>query len=191
VLRNENDMVLLYERLIISKTKGERGGQRERVYHARSYFNGKTGKRVTRREVVSRPSEIRRLKQELRVEDEEISTIKNRPMRDMLLAIGMAVFSGRNERPKGIEPKHWRHNIHLAKTQLRERGLKRDQRSLGEICIAIIPPPKVKSRVRQFLCKTCHTPLLIGYYVEGHKITWKKKFCSNACRTMKARRGPS
>ena len=103
VLRNENDSVLLHEWLIISREKGERGGQRERVYHARSYLNRKTGKIETRREVVTRRSEIKRLKQELRVEHGEIRAIKNRSMRDVLWTVGMAVFSDPT-RPTSIIP---------------------------------------------------------------------------------------
>ena len=125
----------------------------------------------------------------MRVDDEEINAIKNRPMRDVLLAIGMAVFSGRQERPEGMKPKHWRHNIRVAKKLLRERRLTKDQWTLGEICNAIIQRVRIKGRVRQILCKKCHTPILIGYIVSGQKVTRRKEFCSNACRTMKARRG--
>lgn len=191
VLRNENDMVLLHEWLINYKMRGERGGQRKRVYHARSYLNRQTGRIEERREWVRLPSEIRRLKQELAVQhDGEIHPIKNSPMREVLLAVGMAIFNGGKDCPEDIKPKHWRHNIRAAKKRLRHIRLTKDKWVLGEICNAIIRPIRVKGRVRQILCKTCHTPLLIGYYVEGHKVTRKKEFCGDACRMMAERRGP-
>ena len=175
-------MVLVREWVVIAKMRGERGGQR--VYHVRSDLNRKTGKRETRRNWVHRRGEIRKLQQELPVERQEtpISAIKDTPMREMLATLGVAIFSGKQECPEGVVPKHWSHNIRLAKKWLRKRRLTRDQWSLGDTCSAIIPRRRMNGRVRQVLCKTCHTPLLIGYFVYGHKITRRRKFCKDACK---------
>lgn len=165
--------------------RGERGGQRKRVYHVRSYLNRKTGKRETRHNWVRRRGEIRKLQcLELWGDRQEttISAIKDTPMRETLATLGVAIFSGKQERPEGVDAKQWGHNIRLAKKWLRKRRLTRDQWSLGEICSAIIWRRRMNGRVRQVLCKTCHTPLLIGYFVNGHKITRRRKFCEDACK---------
>ena len=184
---NKNDLVLRREWLSIVKVRGERG--LSRVYRA-EYINRKTGELEERHCREIGLGEFRKLERVLDVKDETLRGIKDTSMRDMLLAVGMAVFSGRQERPVGIEPKHWRHNIRLAKTLRRKRRLTRDQWSLGEICNAIIPRLRVNGRVSQILCKACHTPLVFGYFVTGQKVTRRKESCSNACKMMAARRHP-
>jgi hypothetical protein len=33
----------------------------------------------------------------------------------------------------------------------------------------------------------CHTPMLFGFILDGHKVTRRKEFCSDACKMKSAR----
>jgi hypothetical protein len=46
---------------------------------------------------------------------------------------------------------------------------------------------RINGRLRQMICGYCHTPILRGFVLEGHPVTRRKEFCSDACKMMKAR----
>src|SRR4030095_12512855 len=61
------------------------------------------------------------------------------------------------------------------------RKRKLTSNDLGEITTSIIPRRRKKNWRKQ-LCGWCHTPLLVGYFLDGHQITRAKEFCSDACK---------
>ncbi len=195
-MSNEKNIFLVHEWLLIEKMRGERGGQRKQVYHVRSYLNRKTDELEKRYDWVRSLREIRKLQRDLPIVDAEIPIryMKCTPMREMLAALGMAFFSGNQEAPTGVDPKHWKHNIRLAKRLLKKARLTKARWDLGKICSAIIPRRRAKGRARQILCGgaqakwTCRTLLLFGYFVNGQKVTRRRTFCSDACK-MRAARG--
>lgn len=47
---------------------------------------------------------------------------------------------------------------------------------------------RVNGRLRLAICGYCHTPLLRGFILAGHKLTRRKEFCSDACKMKDNRR---
>src|SRR5262249_19837635 len=46
---------------------------------------------------------------------------------------------------------------------------------------------RINGRLRQVICGYCHTLILRGFVLNGHKVTRRKEFCSKAC-LMSSRR---
>jgi hypothetical protein len=87
--------------------------------------------------------------------------------------------------PRGFSRKEWKGNLLRAKDLIRRRKLASND-GLAEITLAIIPRRRAKNWRKQ-LCGWCHTPLLIGYFLDGHQITRAKEFCGDACKMNEQR----
>jgi len=118
------------------------------------------------------------------VNEEKWITLKSSHMRDLHAQLALAIYSQDGRCPNGFNQKEWKKNLLRAKDLVGKRRLTAND--LGEITNAIIPRRRAKNWRKQ-LCGWCHTPLLIGYSLDGHKITRAKEFCSDACKMNKAR----
>jgi hypothetical protein len=112
---------------------------------------------------------------------ETITTIGSSPMRDLHARLALAIYR-QDESWKGME---WEKNLLRAQYLVRKR--KAATNDLGEITCAIIPRRRGKSWRKQ-VCSWCHTPLLVGYFLDGRQITRAKEFCSDACKMNWTRR---
>jgi hypothetical protein len=107
-------------------------------------------------------------------------------MRDLLRSLAFAIYSQDDRCPLGFNRKEWMENLSRAKNNVQKR--KAALNNLGDIVTAIIPRRR-QNNWRKLLCRTCHTPLLTGYILDGQKITRGKEFCCDRCRMVKYRRG--
>ena len=106
-------------------------------------------------------------------------------MRDLHARLALAIYSQNERCRNGFNRKDWKENLLRAKDLIRRRKLASND-DLAEITLAIIPRRRAKNWRKQ-LCGCCHTPLLIGYSLDGEQITRGKEYCSPACK-MRFRR---
>jgi hypothetical protein len=102
-------------------------------------------------------------------------------MRLLLAALMAALSNGQDNCPAGFEPRDWDLNIGLAKHRLQKRWTEKGRWSQEKILDAVIPRRRRKGPKQQ-LCPACHTPILVGYRLNGRKITRRKVFCDDACK---------
>jgi hypothetical protein len=116
---------------------------------------------------------------------ETITTIGSSPMNDLHARLALAIYSQDERCPQGFNRKDWKKNLLRAKDLIGKRKLTTDD--IGEITTAIIPRRREKDWRKQ-LCGWCHTPLLVGHFLDGRQITRAKEFCSDACKMNWTRR---
>jgi hypothetical protein len=126
---------------------------------------------------------FRKLSRTLRVSKRKVVPVKTTPMNSLLAALGKAIYEKNNACPEGIDRREWRFNLRLAKNRLGRKP----RTDLGTIYEAIIQRVKLNGRIKQVVCKQCHSPILFGFHLDGRKITRRKKFCSDSCK-MKSER---
>jgi hypothetical protein len=107
-------------------------------------------------------------------------------MHNLHNALSVAIYTGSDKCPPEFDRREWRANLGRAKTLWARSGEPSD---FGEIVNAIIPKRRnvKKPRWRKLVCRSCRTPLLFGYVLDGEKITRAKEFCSDYCRVRMAR----
>jgi hypothetical protein len=185
VFGNENDIeqwksVELW--LIKRKIKGKRGVEYRLAHH--EILSG-TERRRTWDELVCGRANIGSLRRALSVEDQKVIEISDRAMSDLLVALGDAIYRNKVKCPREMSAKDWRHNLRIARKQVRGKRFE----NIADVYAAIIPKIKVDSRkARQIPCGYCHTPMLFGFVIGGRKITRRKRFCSDACKMARKRR---
>jgi hypothetical protein len=130
--------------------------------------------------------DFRKLSATLPVRKRMLTLVKATPMKLLLAALGKAIYEKKSECPDGMDPKEWRFNLRRAKKQLRKKP-RTSLHDLGAIYDAIIPRQKVNACVKQIICKQCHTPMLFGYMLNGHKVTRRKEFCADGCKMKRTR----
>jgi len=105
-------------------------------------------------------------------------------MNDLHARLALAIYSRSERCPPGFNRKEWNKNFLRAKSLIEKRKL--GTNDLGEITGGIIPRRRAKDWRKQ-LCGWCHTPLLVGYFLDDHQITRAKEFCSDACKMNRRR----
>jgi hypothetical protein len=115
---------------------------------------------------------------------ETLTMVRSSPMNNLHAALALAIYRQDRGCPDGFNRKEWKENLLRAKDLISRRKLATSD--LGDITGAIIPRRREKNWRKQ-LCGWCHTPLLIGYSLNGHKITRAKRFCSDACKMNQQR----
>ena len=115
---------------------------------------------------------------------ETITTIRSSRMRDLHARLALAIYRQDDCCPHGFNQREWNENLLRAKGLIEKRKL--GTNDLGVITGAIVSRRRGVSWRKQ-LCGWCHTPLLIGYSLNGHQITRAKEFCSDACKMNKRR----
>ncbi len=162
--------------MIISRIRGER---RREVYHA---FR-ELGSRRRWLLLVTNRSKIRKLRKELREEPRLLTNLKDSAMRRLIANLSLALFTGKADCPNGVDRKEWVYNLRLAKKRIgSQRG---EDHSLGKIVAVLLR--RYRRRKKQDLCRSCHTPILVGYLLDGHKVTRRRKYCDEGCKMRDAR----
>jgi len=194
-LRNENDIKLIGRTfigdvppsfipkahdLIVQTVRGERGSKQYLLLWRDAIADSEWYESLSLKD-------FRKLSATLPVRKRMTVTVKSTPMDLLLAAIGKAIYEKNKDCPDGMDPDEWRFNLRQARKRLTKRP-RRILHDLGAIYGAIIPHIKMDRRVRQILCKQCHTPMLFGYIVNGHKVTRRKEFCEDSCKMNWERR---
>jgi hypothetical protein len=202
VFGNKNDIEqrfrLVDEWLVARKVKGERG----MTYHlARAWRDLKAPEKrpVVLYTLVPGRSKIKALREELRIEPQTLVNIEETPMRRLLAALMMAFYKKEYGLPDWADSREWRSNLRLAKQRLKGKP-KTILQDLALIRAAIIPHVRINGGLRRIVCRYCRTPTLVGYVLDGKKITRRftfskktqerNRFCGDACKMKWRRRLP-
>jgi hypothetical protein len=160
--------------VIVQTVRGERGSKQYLLLWRDAYADCQWYESLSLKD-------FRKLAATLPVTKRKLIPIKSTPMNLLLSALGKAIYEGKDACAEGMDPKEWRFNLQQARKQLRKKP-STVLYDLGAIYAAIVPRRKVKGRIKQIICKRCHTPLLFGFILDGQKITHRRDFCGASCK---------
>jgi hypothetical protein len=149
------------------------------------YYQRDQGTTLIERRLATHGEKVRLRK--YRNEERSLPSYPTTRMRDLHNALAVAIHVESDKCPREFKRREWRGNLDLAKKLWTQRG---EPSGFGEIASAIIPKRRnvEKPRWRKLVCRSCRTPLLFGYVLDGEKITRAKEFCSDTCRVSAARK---